>query len=144
MNKWIGTGNLVRDPELTQTPSGISVCKFTLAVNRNYADANGERQADFINIVAWRGLADNCGKYLSKGKKVAICGQLQTRTYDDKDGNKRYMTEVVADEVEFIGGSNKEVAETKQTAQTVQNVPKQGKQVSLSDLKPVEDDGLPF
>lgn len=144
MNKVIEIGCLTRDPDLSQTPSGISVCKFCIAVNRNYADANGERQADFINIVAWRGLADNCGKYLSKGKKVAVCGQLQTRSYDDKDGNKRYITAVVADEVEFIGGSNKEVAETKQTAQTVQNVPKQGKQVSLDELKPVEDDGLPF
>lgn len=144
MNKCILVGNLARNPELTQTNSGISCCKFTIAVNRNYANANGERDADFINIVVWRGLADNCGKYLHKGSKVALCGAIQTRSYDDKDGNKRYITEVVADEVEFIGGGNKEATEPKQTAQTVQKVPKQHKQVSLDELKPVEDDGLPF
>ena len=87
MNKCVLVGNLTRDPELAQTPSGISVCKFSIAVNRMYADANGERQVDFINIVTWRGLAENCGKYLSKGKKVALSGQIQTRSYDDKKPN---------------------------------------------------------
>lgn len=144
MNKTILVGNLVRDPELSQTTSGISCCKFTMAVNRNYANANGEREADFINIVAWRGLAENCGKYLSKGKKVAICGQIQTRSWDDRDGNKRFVTEVIADDVEFIGGGKNEAQEPKQTAQTVQKVPKQGKQVSLDELKPIEDNDLPF
>lgn len=141
MNKCVLVGNLVRDPELTQTPSGISVCKFTLAVNRNYTNANGEREADFINIVTWRGLAENCGKYLVKGKKVALSGQIQTRSYDDKDGNKRYATEVIADDVEFIGGGSGEAGEPKQAAQTARQQPKQ---TSFKDLKPVEDDGLPF
>lgn len=141
MNKCVLVGNLVRDPELTQTPSGISVCKFTLAVNRNYTNANGERDADFINIVTWRGLAENCGKYLVKGKKVALSGQIQTRSYDDKDGNKRYATEVIADDVEFIGGGGGEAGEPKQAAQTARPKPKQ---TSFKDLKPVEDDGLPF
>ena len=141
MNKCVLVGNLVRDPELTQTPSGISVCKFTLAVNRNYTNANGEREADFLNIVTWRGLAENCGKYLVKGKKVALSGQIQTRSYDDKDGNKRYATEVIADDVEFIGGGSGEAGEPKQATQTARQQPKQ---TSFKDLKPVEDDGLPF
>lgn len=136
MNKVTLVGNLVRDPELAQTPSGISVCKFSIAVNRMYADANGERQADFINIVAWRGLAENCGKYLAKGKKVAVCGSIQTRSYDDRNGDKRYVTEVVADEVEFITPQDKDATEPKTAAQPIKK--------KLSDLKPTEDDGLPF
>ena len=102
MNKCVLVGHLTRDPELSTTTSGISLCRFSIAVNRSYANSNGEREADFINIVAWRGLADNCGKYLSKGRKVAVSGSIQTRSYEDKDGNKRYSTEVVADDVEFL------------------------------------------
>lgn len=142
MNKCILVGNLTRDPELTQTPSGVSVCKFSIAVNRNYTNASGEREADFINIVAWRNTAENCGKYLTKGKKVAICGQIQTRSYEDKEGGKRYITEVIADEVEFLGGGTENAAEPKQTAQTGQS---QRKQTSLfADLAPLNDNGLPF
>lgn len=136
MNKCILIGNLTRDPELTETPSGIAVCKFSIAVNRNYTNANGEREADFINIVTWRGLAENCGKYLAKGKKVAVCGSLQTRSYEDRNGDKRYVTELVADEAEFITPLDKEAAEPKRPAQT----PKK----KASDLKPIDDDGLPF
>ena len=108
MNKCIFIGNLTRDPEFQTTGSGVSLCRFSIAVNRNYSNSNGEREADFINIVTWRGLAENCNKYLTKGRKVCVVGQLQTRTYDDKDGNKRYATEIVAEDVEFInaGGGN--------------------------------------
>ena len=81
MNKCILIGNLTRDPELSTTGSGISVCKFSIAVNRTFKNQNGEYETDFLNIVTWRGLADNCSKYLIKGSKVAVCGQIQTRTY---------------------------------------------------------------
>jgi single-strand DNA-binding protein len=101
MNKCIFIGNLTKDPELSTTTSGISVCKFDIAVQRRF-ETNGERETDFFKIIAWRGLADNCGKYLSKGKKAAVVGSLQTRTYYDKDGVKHYVTEIVADEVEFL------------------------------------------
>lgn len=137
MNKVILVGNLTRDPESSQTSSGVSVCKFSMAVNRNYTNANGERDTDYINILTWRGLADNCAKYCTKGMKVGICGQIQTRSYDDKDGNKRYITEVIADEVEFISYPKTECAEPKQA-------PKIGSKKSVQDLKPIEDDGLPF
>lgn len=137
MNKVIEIGNLVRDPELAQTPSGTAVCKMTIAVNRNYTNASGEREADFFSVVAWRGLAENCAKYLSKGKKIAVCGQLQTRNYDDRDGNKRYVTEIIADDVEFLTPLSEDSAQPPQPAE-----PPQKKK--LSDLKPVEDDGLPF
>jgi single-strand DNA-binding protein len=102
MNKVILVGNLTRDPELSETPSGIAVCRFSIAVSRDFANAEGNREADFFNITVWRGRAENCGKYLKKGNKVAVVGRLQTRSYDDKDGNKRYVTDIVADEVEFL------------------------------------------
>lgn len=102
MNKTLLIGNVVRDPELKTTQSGLSVCSFTIAVNRRTKKDGGEQQADFIPIVAWRQLAELCGQYLVKGKKCAVVGSLQTRTYEAKDGTKRYITEVMADEVEFL------------------------------------------
>ena len=102
MNKVILVGNLTRDPELSETPSGIAVCRFSIAVSRDYANADGSRETDFFNITVWRGRAENCGKYLKKGNKVAVIGSLQNRSYEDKDGIKRNVTDVVANEVEFL------------------------------------------
>ena len=102
MNKVILVGNLTRDPELSETPSGVSVCRFSIAVSRDYANAEGTRDVDFFNITVWRGRAENCGKYLKKGNKVAIVGSLQNRSYEDKDGIKRTVTDVIANEVEFL------------------------------------------
>ncbi len=95
-------GNLTKDPEVRSTGSGVSVCSFRIAVTRRFAGQGGERVSDFFDVVAWRSLAELCGKYLAKGRKVAVVGELQTRTYDAKDGTKRYVTEIVADEVEFL------------------------------------------
>ncbi len=108
MNKVFLIGRLTRDPELRYTGSNIAVASFSLAVNRNYTSQSGEREADFINIVVWRKQAENVKNYLSQGSQVAIDGRIQTRSYDDSEGNKRYVTEVVADNVEFLGtkGSN--------------------------------------
>ena len=102
MNKVILIGNLTRDPELTETPSGVAVCRFAIAVSRDYANADGTRETDFFNITVWRGRAENCGKYLKKGNKVAIIGSLQNRSYEDKDGIKRNVTDIIANEVEFL------------------------------------------
>jgi len=102
MNKICLVGNLTMDPELRSTGAGISVCTFNIAVNRRFANQQGEREADFIPIVTWRSLADNCARYLAKGRKVAVTGSLQTRRYEDKQGNKRTAFEVVADDVEFL------------------------------------------
>jgi len=102
MNKICLVGNLTMDPELRTTGSGVSVCTFNIAVNRRFANQQGEREADFIPIVTWRALADNCARYLSKGRKVAVTGSLQTRRYEDKQGIKRTAFEVVADDVEFL------------------------------------------
>lgn len=106
MNKVILVGNLTRDPELTETPSGVAVCRFAIAVSRDYASSDGTRETDFFNITVWRGRAENCGKYLKKGNKVAIVGSLQTRSYEDKDGIKRNVTDVIANEVEFLTPRN--------------------------------------
>jgi single-strand DNA-binding protein len=106
MNKVILIGNLTRDPELTETPSGVAVCRFAIAVSRDYASSDGTRETDFFNITVWRGRAENCGKYLKKGNKVAIVGSLQNRSYEDKDGIKRNVTDVIANEVEFLTPRN--------------------------------------
>ncbi|MEA4971146.1 MAG: single-stranded DNA-binding protein [Candidatus Pelethousia sp.] len=102
MNKVIMIGNLTKDPEVRSTGSGVSVCSFRIAVTRRFSGQGGERVSDFFDVVAWRSLAELCGKYLAKGRKVAVIGELQTRSYDAKDGTKRYVTEIVADEVEFL------------------------------------------
>ena len=102
LNKVVLIGRLTRDPELRYTSSGIPVARFTLAVNRNYANQQGEREADFIPIVAWRGQAETSARYLNKGRLVAVAGRIQTGSYETPDGQRRYTTEVVADEVRFL------------------------------------------
>ncbi len=103
MNKVILIGRLTRDPELRMTQSGVASTNFSLAVQRNYTNQNGEREADFINCVAWRRQAENISKYCFKGSQVAVEGRIQTRNYDAEDGTKRYVTEVIADNVTFLG-----------------------------------------
>lgn len=134
MNKVILIGNLTRDPDYGETQSGISFCNFSIAVNRPYNDSNGERQTDFFNIKTWRGQADNCAKYLRKGSKVGVVGSLQTRTYEDNDGNKRNVTEIVANEVEFLSSANKS-DESGETTRAQRNRP---------ELEPIDDGNLPF
>ena len=102
MNRATLIGNLTKDPDMRQTQSGIPVCTFTLAVQRRYTDQSGAKSADFFNVVCWRGLADNCAKYLTKGSKAVVHGSLQNRSYEDKQGHKRTVTELIADEVEFL------------------------------------------
>ena len=102
MNKAILIGNLTRDPETRTTASGVTMCQFTIAVNRRFVNQQGVREADFIPIVTWRQTAELCSRYLSKGRKVAVEGVIQVRSYDAQDGSKRYITEIVADNVEFL------------------------------------------
>ena len=102
MQKIVFTGNLTADPEMRATPSGVTVCAFTVAVNRRFANADGDRITDFFRVNAWRQLGESCGKYLAKGRKVAVVGELQARTYDNKDGKTMLSLDVVADEVEFL------------------------------------------
>ncbi len=125
MQKFICIGNLTKDPELITTNSGISVCRFTLAVSRRYTNSSGERETDFLNIVVWRTLGENCHKYLKKGSKCCVVGQVQTRSYEAQDGTKKYITEIVAEEVEFLSTAPK----------------KESEQVEMIE---VNDDSLPF
>ena len=113
-NKVILIGNMTADPELKQTPSGISVCSFSIAINRKFAK-EGEQTCDFITIQTWRQTAEFVSKYFKKGKPILVCGQLQTRTWTDNQGQKRYATEVVADEVSFVG-NNETTADAKPQA----------------------------
>lgn len=102
MNKVYLIGNLVKDPEVRTTTGGTNVATFRIAVQRKFKDQSGEKVSDFFDIVVWRQLADLCAKYLTKGKKIAVAGELQTRSYDAKDGTKRYVTEIVGDDIEFL------------------------------------------
>ncbi|MBQ8497206.1 MAG: single-stranded DNA-binding protein [Clostridia bacterium] len=102
LNKVILIGHMTADPELKQTPSGLSVCSFSIGVTRRYTKAGEQTQSDFINIVAWRQTAEFIARYFRKGTAICICGSLQTRTWTDNNGNKRYATEVVADEASFV------------------------------------------
>ena len=103
MNKWVGTGRLGRDVDLKYTQTGKAVASFSIAVSEKWS-SNGEKKerTDWINIVAWDKLGELCGQYLAKGSKVLIEGKLQTRSYEDKNGTKKYVTEIVAQQVEFL------------------------------------------
>ena len=148
INKAIIMGRLVADPEVRQTPSGVSCCQFTVAVNRDYVQQGQERQADFISVVAWRQTAEFVGKYFSKGKMIIVEGSMRTRTYDDKryPDVKHYVTEVYADKVSFCGGKNESGGAAKQTApQTVQRTAQTAPIADLSDFEEVSaGEDLPF
>ena len=102
MNKVFLIGNLTRDPELTETPSGVAVCHFAIAVNRGYSSQDGERQTDFFNCTAWRGQAETIARYTKKGNKVAVSGSIQLRNYEDNQGVKRTAVDIVVQDVEFL------------------------------------------
>ncbi len=135
MNKVILIGNLTRDPELTETASGIAVCRFSIAVSRDYAGADGNRETDFFNITVWSKQAENCGKYLKKGNKVAVVARLQNRSYEDKDGVKRYVTDIIASEVEFL---------TPKGTQGEDDTPVVGTRRETPVLEAIDDNQLPF
>lgn len=137
MNKVILVGNLTKDPERKQTPTGTSVTSFSIAAQRNYKNQNGEYEADYINCVAWRGTADFIANYFQKGSRIGVVGSLQTRSYDDNNGKKRYVTEVKVDEVEFCGGKKEQKPQQAQPEQHEET----------GDFVPVdsfEDGELPF
>ncbi len=129
MNKVFLVGNLTRDPELTTVgANNASVCKFGIAVNRR---VGGNQETDFYNITAWRMLGENCAKFIKKGSKVAISGDIQIRNYEDKEGNKRTSVEVTADAVEFLDRKGDSPSNSYD-------------QTSNVEMKPIADDSLPF
>lgn len=139
LNKVILIGRFTRDPELRSTPQGTSTCSFSLAVDRNYAKAGGERQTDFINCVAWRQTAEFISKYFSKGNLVCVEGSIQTRSWKDNDGNNRYATEVVIDQVYFVESKKSAAASQESYSQ----VPYQQTQPAYSQQQPTFNDS-PF
>lgn len=135
MNKMYLIGNLTADPVLRSTQSGISVCQFTIAVNRRFAGADGQKQTDFFRIVTWRQQAESCAKYLAKGKKVAVVGELQARTYTAKDGTTRMSLDVQADEVEFLSPKEQPAnSATVQNGTVTNDNPDEWPDVSSDDL----------
>ena len=140
-NKVILVGNMTADPELKQTTGGISVTSFSIAVSRRFSK-DGEQACDFINIVAWRQQAEFVTRYFKKGMPILVCGQLQTRTWTDGQGQKRYSTEVVADEVSFVGSNSS--GEAKNNAPTQPYVPSAygGNNGQFEEIP--HDDTLPF
>ena len=139
LNKVILIGRLTRDPELSYTTSGIARIRFSLAVERGYTTQQGERPVDFIDVVCWRALAENCNKYLRKGLMTAVSGRLEIRSFEGNDGQKRRIAEVVADEVRFLewpkDGAGSPPPESKNNFEDF------GREISLDDD---EDNDLPF
>ena len=147
INRTVLVGRLTKDPELRRTANDIAVTTFTLAVNRPYTSQSGDRDADFIPCVAWRRQAETVEKFLSKGSLVGVEGRIQTRSYDDQDGNRKYITEIVCDSVQFLDtkSSNDQSSQTPSSNQrnTSNNTEKEKKQNSYNDDVISEDD-LPF
>lgn len=130
MNKWHGIGRLTKDVELLKTPSGVTLTRFTIAVSRRFQNDDGTRAADYINCVAWRRNAEILSQYCKKGDRISVVGELQTRSYEAKDGSRRYLAEIIVDEIEFLS--------TKKDAENAQKKP---------HLTPVSEDEqleLPF
>ncbi len=149
MNKVILIGRLTRDPEVRTTASQVNVATFTVAVDRRYKNAAGERQADFISCVAWRAQADLLGRYFKKGHRIGIVGNIQTRNYEDKDGKRVYVTEVVVDEIEFLETRRDQAGDGAYTApaSTGQGFAQRSEKVESDDSFSILDDddtSLPF
>lgn len=141
MNKVIITGRLTKDPEAHTTQGGISRSTMTVAVQRKFRNSAGNYDADFLTVIAWRQAADFCNRYLEKGRQVAIEGSIQTRSYDAQDGSKRWVTEIIADHVEGLGGR-----EDNRPADAPNTPPQRNEQqrMDTSGFTEVEDDDLPF
>lgn len=160
LNRIILIGRLTRDPELRYTPAGVAVTQFTLAVDRNFTGANGEREADFIPVVAWRQLGETCANYLRKGRLTAVEGRIQVRNYENNEGKRVYVTEVIADNVRFLesnrsgeqgaedsGGERRSNnANSGRSTQSQGNRNSGGNDPFYDEGKPIDisDDDLPF
>lgn len=154
MNKVILIGRLTRDPELRTTPSGVATTTFSIAVDRNFVNQQtGQREADFINCVAWRKQAENISRYCFKGTQVAVEGRIQVRNYDAQDGTKRYVTEVICDNVTFLGSKNNNSNANSSYNETNYSEPSSDIQTTdlnddpyanMGDEVALTDDDLPF
>jgi single-strand DNA-binding protein len=148
MNKVILVGRLTKDPELRATPSGVSVCSFTVACDRRFVKAGEERKADFINCIAWRQSAEAIAKYFAKGNRIALEGSIQTRTWQDNEGKNRYATDVVVDQWEFAQSKGEGGGTTTYTPSNNSGLyPVEPEAPAMGDIDgfmPIEEDDLPF
>jgi single-strand DNA-binding protein len=139
MNRVFLIGNLTKDPEVSVVSGDLKNCKFSVAVTRRY----GSKETDYFSVVCWRGMAENCGRYLRKGSKVGICGSIQNKNYETSDGQKRYSVEIVADEVQFLSTRAETEMNELPEAENVSTIKPAASKIS--DLRPVEgDEDLPF
>ena len=138
MNKLTIIGNLTRDPELRTTSTGINVCTFTVAANRRRSANNGQPEADFFRVTAWRQLGENCQRYLAKGRKVAVVGPVSVQTYTGNDGTQRFSLEVTADDVEFLSSRSDDAGYAPVAPAQPAAAP------AMSGFQEVDDDDLPF
>ncbi|HEJ7676998.1 TPA: single-stranded DNA-binding protein [Staphylococcus aureus] len=150
LNRIVLVGRLTKDPELRSTPNGVNVGTFTLAVNRTFTNAQGEREADFINVVVFKKQAENVKNYLSKGSLAGVDGRLQTRSYDNKDGQRVFVTEVVADSVQFLEpkNNNQQQNNNYQQQNNAYNAPQNRQQnnpfANANSPIEIDDNSLPF
>lgn len=144
MNKVILIGRLTKDPELRFTPSGVAVCTVTLAVDRKVFSKDQEKGTDFIQVIIWGKQAEATANYINKGCKFGVCGRIQTRNYSDKDGNKRYVTEVVAEEVSFIEWGNKEGRAPSVSGSSFDSSVSYGNLPNSDDMTLIDDEDVPF
>lgn len=147
INRFVGVGRLTKDPEFRTTPSGISITNFTLACNRPFKNKNGEQEADFINVVTFRKQAENVNNHLNKGNLAGVDGRIQSRTYDNKEGQRVFVTEVVADSVQFLEPKSQSKGQSQQ--QSGQAKPQQAPAKDNPFANPngpidITDDDLPF
>lgn len=150
INRFIGVGHLTKDPQFRTTPSGVSIANFTLAVNRTFTNAQGEREADFINVVVFRKQAENVNRYLSKGSLAGVEGRIQSRSYENNEGKRIFVTEVVSDSVQFLdpkGSNNQNVSQGQQTGtnnQQTGNVSSDNPFANNNGYVDIQDSDLPF
>ncbi|AKG03346.1 MULTISPECIES: single-stranded DNA-binding protein [Salimicrobium] len=150
LNRVVLVGRLTKDPDLRYTPNGVAVANFTIAVNRPFSNNQGNNDADFINCVVWRRAAENLANFMSKGSQVGVDGRLQTRSFDNKEGRRVFVTEVVADSVQFLeskgssGGGQSSRSDQSSGYQGNQNQPSQGNYGQSKNDDPFADDGEPI
>ena len=140
MNKVFLIGNLTRDPELRETPSGVAMCRFAIAVSRPYSSQDGERQTDFFECTAWRGLAENIARFTKKGNKVAVVGHIQIRNYEDNQGVRRTAVDVIVQDCEFLTPKNNGDSFDDVSEEPRMSAPKKKPTLQAMD----DDDDTPF
>lgn len=138
LNRVILIGRLTKDPDLRYTPAGVAVCQYTLAVDRPFTSQGGEKETDFIPVVTWRQLAETCANYLRKGRLTAVEGRIQIRNYENNEGRRVYITEIIADNVRFLESSRQESSQSESRSSNQDPFSDQGKPIDISN------DDLPF